>query len=376
MTTTPLGFDAKAVRALAHLTDDEIGHSEEDVKIHFLVPLLHALGHTRVRYEHRGKDALLADGLPRGCTIVIETKRPDACLDAHIAQLERYALEERALLAVLTNGRTVRIYAPFWNRAASFAETLLWHFPRRDLARSATLHALASLLSRDALVRRWALVALQQRQATIESVWASAAALRQQHGGQRDQLHQRLAAITREVANLEAERTRCETRLGQLPAAERERIRGLLHIARIPIVPTGEFADVLPAEPEPPAPVPRPKRKAKRERRPPVPRQWTDDDLCKNVTPYQARIFRAFVAAGRPTLSLKELRESTGLASRVISGATSNFRFPKDITGRDPVIARQRVSAADRLRHGNLYAIAPVHWPTIQRLYGNETRDS
>ena len=31
-TATPRPFDAEAVRALAHLTDDELGHSEEDVK--------------------------------------------------------------------------------------------------------------------------------------------------------------------------------------------------------------------------------------------------------------------------------------------------------------------------------------------------------
>lgn len=366
--------DAKRLKALAALTADELGTSEEDVKIRFVVPLLEALGHTRMRFEHKGKDIVIKDGLPRGCAIVVEAKRPALSLDPHLAQLERYALEERALLAILTNGHLVRLYAPFWNKARSFAETLLWEIPRASLAEPREANALACVLSHDALVRKWALVAIQQRQATIESVWASAAALRQQYAERREGLQERLGDIARQLADLEAERTRCETDLGQLPAAERDKIRGLFQIAQIPLVPTGEFGDVLPAEPLPPPPAPRPKRKTKRKRRPPAPRQWTDDDLRKNATPYQARVFRAFVAAGKPTLTLKDLSDSTGLTRLVISGAITPFRNPKHLTGRDPVIERQRVSAKDRIRHGHLYTIVPAFWPTIQRLYGKKAK--
>ncbi len=81
--------DAAKLSTLAALSDDDLGVTEEDVKIRFAVPLLEALGHTRLAFEHKGKDILLRDGLPRGSTVVVETKRPDAALDAHLAQLER-----------------------------------------------------------------------------------------------------------------------------------------------------------------------------------------------------------------------------------------------------------------------------------------------
>ncbi len=53
--------DEAKLEALAALTDGEIGVSEEDVKIRFAVPLLEALGHQRLAFEHRGKDILLRE---------------------------------------------------------------------------------------------------------------------------------------------------------------------------------------------------------------------------------------------------------------------------------------------------------------------------
>ncbi|MBM4039113.1 MAG: hypothetical protein FJ290_11435 [Planctomycetes bacterium] len=91
----PIGsVDAARLATLAALTDEQLGISEEDVKIRFAVPLLEALGHTRLRFEHKGKDILLRDGLPRGSTVVVETKRPDAALDAHLAQLDTHERAE------------------------------------------------------------------------------------------------------------------------------------------------------------------------------------------------------------------------------------------------------------------------------------------
>jgi len=158
--------DIEAIAALAAMTADDLGESEEDVKVRFVVPLLHALGHTKLRFEHKGIDVLLKTGLPRGSAVVVETKRPDASLDAHLEQIERYSFEARSMLSVLTNGRVLRVYAPFWNRAATFAETLVWEFPRRGLAQFRHTEALASVLSRDALASKAARAALEQRQAT------------------------------------------------------------------------------------------------------------------------------------------------------------------------------------------------------------------
>ncbi|HUT32278.1 MAG TPA: hypothetical protein VNE39_02255 [Planctomycetota bacterium] len=368
MPTRPV--DAARLKALAALADADLGHSEEDLKIRFAVPFLEALGHTRLRFEHKGKDILLQDGLPRGSAVVVETKRPDVALDAHLAQLERYANEERALLAVLTNGRRVRLYAPSWRAARTFPEALLWDFARRDLARRDAVKTLATVLSREALAGERAPEAIVRRQAGLEIIWRSADTIRVRHRERRGQLERRLREIATQTRALAAEQRCCEQELGQLGPGERAELRGLFERAEAPLVPTGEFGYALPIEPvaEPTtSPTSRPKRP--RRRKPPVPREWTDDDLRKNVSPYQARILEAFVLARKPTLGLRQIAEATGLATKVVCAAMAPFRYRKEYSGRDPVIVRQRVSHTDKLRTGHLYGIVPRFWPVIQRLY-------
>lgn len=358
------------LKALAALSDDDLGHSEEDLKMRFAVPLLEALGHTRLRFEHKGKDILVRDGLPRGSSVVVETKRPDLGLDAHLAQLERYAAEERALLAVLTNGRHIRVYSPFWNRARSFAESLLWDFARADLDNARHVNDLSNVLSHGALAGGWAISALMARQASIEGIWRTAEGIRGQHRERRAQLQQRLREIERQAAQLESDRRAAESELGELPARERDKLRALFRLICVPLVPAGEFGYAIPAEPTPePTVSPTSRPKVPRKRKPRTFREWTDDDLRKKVTPYQARIFEAFVLAGKPTLGLKQIAEAVGLMPNAVAAATAPFRYRKEYSGRDPVLIHQRVSRADRLRTGDLFTIVPRHWPTIQRLY-------
>ena len=92
------------------------------------------------------------------------------------------------------------------------------------------------------------------------------------------------------------------------------------------------------------------------------------------ATAYQRRIFAASVQAGERTLGLKEIAKATSLEPRSITGAMSNFRFPKNLTGREPIIQRHRLSTTERKRRGNLYTISPRYWPRIQRLYSDQPR--
>ncbi|HPD16324.1 MAG TPA: hypothetical protein PLE19_15330 [Planctomycetota bacterium] len=57
------GLDFERLKQLATLTPEQIGEREEEVKINFAVPLLEALGHSRLRFEHRANDVLLHNGL-------------------------------------------------------------------------------------------------------------------------------------------------------------------------------------------------------------------------------------------------------------------------------------------------------------------------
>ena len=363
-------IDIAALDALAAMTADDLGDTEEEVKIHFVVPLLRALGHTRLRFERKGMDIVLKDGLPRGCTVIVEVKRPDASLDPHLAQLERYSSEERSPLSLLTNGRHLRIYAPFWNRAKTFPDTLLWEFERADLAEDRHANAIAALLSREALVGKWALAALHQREAAIESIWASAEALQQKDLEHRRQIDDRLREMDRQIAQLQAERGQ---RLDELAAASPrtlEKIRALYRLATVPIVPNGEFgylAEGTDAEP--------PEGKVAGRRRAPKSRpvEWSDDELYKNATTYQRRVFAAFVSLGERSVAIKELARHVGLSPHSTVTALTSFRRLTSRWGRDILIEVERTSATDHAQRGHLYAIAPRYWPVLQRLYGKST---
>ena len=361
--------DLHKLHDLGSMSADEMGGSEEDVKIHFVVPLLHALGHTRLRFEHKGMDVVIKDGLPRGSTVVIEVKRPDENLDRHLAQLERYSFEERSLLSLLTNGRQLRIYAPFWNRAKTFPETLLWEFERGDLAEDRHANAIASLLSREALVGKWTLAALQERESVIETAWASAEALQQKDVEHRRQIDSRLGEIDRQIAQLQAERGQ---RLDELAAASPrtlDKIRALFRVAGVPIVPNGEFAYLAEGTGAQP---PEGKVVGRRPVPKSMPREWSDDELYKNATTYQRRVFAGFVSLGQRTVALKELAVHVGLSPHSTVTAFTSFRRLSTRWGRDTLIEVERTSAGDHAQRGHIYSIAPRYWPVIQRLYRKE----
>jgi len=364
--------DLAKLKALGSMSDQDLGETEEDVKIHFAVPLLHALGHTRLRFEHKGIDVLLKDGLPRGSTVVVETKRPEASLDQHLGQLERYSLEERSLLSLLTNGRILRLYAPLWNQARSFAETLLWEFPRGELARSHNIKTLASVLSRQALAGEWAPDALRRREGTLAVIWASAEGIRREHRERRQQLEQRLREIDQHTAGLAAERRQHIEELDTLDPHERDAIRRLFRPAAVPLVPTGQFGDVACLRLEP-APTPPPPN-APQSRRPLKPREWTPERLYKRASVKQKRIFAAFVQRGRRTLGTREIAERTGLTTHTIAAALSSLRTLSTKWGFAPLIEFERTCFDERERRGNLYTIAPRYWPLIRKLYRRDAR--
>ena len=53
--------DFERIKKLAGLRREEVGSREEEVKINFVVPLLEALGHSRLKFEHRNRDILIRE---------------------------------------------------------------------------------------------------------------------------------------------------------------------------------------------------------------------------------------------------------------------------------------------------------------------------
>ena len=121
---------------LANLTDSDIGTSEENVKVKFLLPMLKALGHIDrfIDCEHTisGKriDVFLKD-LPKRCTVFFDTKKYGENHYQHLGQLEGYARNTGALIAGITNGQKLDLFCP--RGGCTFVESLLYSFDRKEL---------------------------------------------------------------------------------------------------------------------------------------------------------------------------------------------------------------------------------------------------
>lgn len=159
----------KNLKKYADLTKDQIGNSEEDVKINFIVPFLETLGHVRPDFEYKRNDIILKKDLPKTSTVIIETKRYGKPLDPEIGQLERYCKEEgRPLLGIITNGEEIRIYSPGWWRHTNFTDKLIYSLKRTDLKNDKICKELYSILSKKNLANDSAEDFVKEREKEIK----------------------------------------------------------------------------------------------------------------------------------------------------------------------------------------------------------------
>ena len=365
-------LDTQKAERLAALSADELGRSEEDVKINFAVPLLELLGHARLRFEHRNKDIVLRHGLPPGTTVIVETKRAATPLDRHLDQVARYAAEERALLALLTNGDELRLYAPLWPQAPTFAHTLLWTLARTDLAHPPALYELAAVLGADALASGHALPRIEKRQAYLRKLWDDAAAIRGAAQQQREQIGHQLAQFSERTGALQTEIEGLQDQLARVDAEEAATLGGLYGAAgETPI--------------EPPAPKPKPKPKASSNAKepsgrakPPPPVEpgrrvdWSEHDLYGRATEYQRAILAAFVRTGTRSLHTGDLGEAAGITAHQAMGAAQGFRQRTRAGFRDTLIEITFPRYSERQRRGVILTITDKYWPLLQRLYGEK----
>lgn len=143
------------LKRITELTREQVGRSEENVKLKIAVPLLDCLGHHRnqldFEYGSGGKriDIFVKD-IPKDCKVIIDTKNYDEDLSNHLEQIGLYASQERAILALIINGEEIRIYSPFF-RGSSFKDSLLYSLRRPELTKDSTIEILHNLLSRENL---------------------------------------------------------------------------------------------------------------------------------------------------------------------------------------------------------------------------------
>lgn len=188
------------LRGIADLSKEEIGRSEEDVKIIFIVPLFEAFGHERLKFEHRWKDAIV-EKFNQSCEIVIETKNYDKDLDADIQQLKKYCDDERPLLGIIANGTQIRIFSPFW-RSRKFGETLIYYINREDLKHESIIQTLENILSRSNLESGKAKEFVIERENEIENAENKIKGIGRESEEKKEQIQTKIGELSDNVNKL------------------------------------------------------------------------------------------------------------------------------------------------------------------------------
>ena len=192
----------KSFESLAEITDAKIGHTEEDVKVNVIIPWLELLGHDRHQFEHEKTDILIS--YPNVSPIVVETKKLGVNLVNYIDQIQKYAYQKRAFLAVLTNAKEFLLFSPFW-RMRSFEETLILSFSRNEINETPVKMLLMEIMSEESVTKGSAMKALEKREKYIEEVRNSMREKKSSLEQRINELSSQIEEYRKKITELEAE---------------------------------------------------------------------------------------------------------------------------------------------------------------------------
>lgn len=199
----------KCIERIAKLAKEEVGTSEENVKQKIVVPLLECLGHHRnqldFEYGSGGKRIdIFIKGLPVDCKVVIDVKNYDEDLDNHVEQIGLYAFQEGALLALIINGKEIRIYDPFF-RGFSFRNSLLYSIKREDLIEDKNIEILKNMLLRDYLISRKVKEFIIEREEEILEAYSKIEKIKEKYGKKRKELETKRETLLKQISNIQNE---------------------------------------------------------------------------------------------------------------------------------------------------------------------------
>ena len=225
------------IRRLANLTKEEIGNSEEDVKINFIVPLFEAFGHERLKFEHRWKDALVEEIDPL-CKLIIETKNYDKDLNKELQQLERYCHEERPLLGIIANGREVRIFSYFWRFRPTFTKTLIYCINRKDLNNENLIQKIENILSITNLNNGKTKDFIIEKEREIENEEDKIESIEKDSKEKVEKLQVKIDDLSNKIEDIEKQVEKYKSEKKELIKETREQISQIWQNLRLPQLPT------------------------------------------------------------------------------------------------------------------------------------------
>jgi len=226
-------YTKEKIKKLANLRREDIGKSEEDVKINFIVPLFEALGHERLKFEHRWKDVLIEE-LDPTCKIIIETKRYGKDLIKEIGQLKRYCDEERPLLGLITNGEEIWIFSPFWRFRPNFQDTLIYRIKREELKDEMIISILENMFSEDSLKSGKVKDFIINREKEIEQVENEIKKIEKEYLDKEKELQNRINELNQELEKIKNEIKNLNTEKEKVSKNVKEKIKQIREIHHIP----------------------------------------------------------------------------------------------------------------------------------------------
>jgi len=227
------------IKKIGTLTREAIGASEEDVKINFIVLLFEALGHERLQFEHKWKDALV-EKLDPSCKLVVETKNYDKNLNGELQQLERYCNEERPPLGIIANGSEIRIFSYFWRDRSTFQKSLIYRINRKDFNEEDIAQILWNVLSRDNLKSGKAKGHIIERENEIENAEDKIKSIEENTNNEEKDIRAKIEELTQSRNEIEAQIGNLNAELNKIMSSKNEQISKIWSNLRLPQPPSKE----------------------------------------------------------------------------------------------------------------------------------------
>ena len=193
-------MDAIRLTELAALDLTSLVTSENNVKYKIVIPFLQSFGHQQIDLEHAAQGSRIDINI--GNRIVVETKALNQNLDNHIQQLSDYCGREWPVLAILTNGRSFRIYSPQWRRQPTFRDKIIYAFDIKDLTNTQLQERLGKVLGRDNYETDAFYDHVSQREKELLEVGREIDDLRQVQTGEISELKTELTGLKEQLREL------------------------------------------------------------------------------------------------------------------------------------------------------------------------------
>ncbi len=241
-------MDLERLSQLATLDLTSLIPNENSVKYKIVIPFLQSFGHEHIDLEHAAQGSRIDINI--GNKIVVETKALNQHLDNHVQQLSDYCGREWPVLAILTNGKSFRIYSPQWRRQPTFRDKIIYTFDITELTSTQLQERLEKVLGRDNYDTEAFYDHISQREKELLETGKNIDALRAEKSGNVTQLRSEIANLKEQVRELNNKIAQKEQTVAEIESQEVPEIDSLISESFFPrVITVSETQSPRPTEP-------------------------------------------------------------------------------------------------------------------------------